>query len=103
MLVNRARLVAVELRECLERDQVLDFRVIHPAYSTLPRSASRSLINPARIRLFTVPSGMLVRSAISDCERSEKYASRSKSRSPSFKVASAPSTLTASLGAVNFV
>src|SRR5579862_5046341 len=30
MLVNRARLVAVELRECFERDQVFDFRVIHP-------------------------------------------------------------------------
>src|SRR5581483_10384453 len=82
------------LRRPLVADQLVEVgRRGHPSSS--PRSSARRR-RPERVRVFTVPSGILRRSEISLCESPCQYASSRTSRSVSGSVSSARCTRQAS-------
>src|SRR5439155_7189160 len=77
MRADRARFFRVERTERV-RGEVVDRVSGHE--TPAPISRSRSLAMPRRTLVFTVPSGTLVRAAISLCESPDQNASASTSR-----------------------
>ena len=63
MGLEQDEIVAVERAERVAGDEGIEWLVAHVARPTTSRSRSR----PSRIRVLTVPSGCLSRSAISVC------------------------------------
>ena len=76
MRCQGSRLRRIQRAQCVRSQKLLIFAVFH---QTKPRERSRSnslnLINPDRIRVFTVPNGSPRRSEISASVKPSKYAS----------------------------
>jgi len=77
---NKLRVETDKGQQFVEFDAVRGLHVVLHYPMNTWESCSRSAIMPVRIRVFTVPSGRLKRSASSDCVRPRKYASSISSR-----------------------
>src|SRR5437762_1224335 len=91
--IDGAALVRIQRAERVRREVVE--RMVRHGIAISIRSPARSLAMPRRTRLFTVPSGVPVRSAISRCERPDQNARLNTTRCSSGSAAIAARTRSA--------